>query len=170
MRNQMGLDLEQAATGGVLRGRGKAQGEGSGPAADGRGVGGVGQAQPRTILTLGYPVSANRYWRTCRGRTFRSAEADRYKDSAKRAASLAGLPQFDGPVAVYIALHPKLTKKGVASLARMDLDNCIKVTLDALNGVAYCDDAQVVRLFAEIGHAIRDGGLSVVVRSVEGRA
>lgn len=117
-------------------------------------------------MTLGYPVSANRYWRTCRGRTFRSAEADRYKDSAKRAASLAGLPQFDGPVAVYIALHPKLTKKGVASLARMDLDNCIKVTLDALNGVAYRDDSQVVKLMAEIGPPAMGGALRVTVKGV----
>lgn len=45
MRNQMGLDLEQAAASGVLRGRGTAQGEGGSAAADGRGVGGVGQAK-----------------------------------------------------------------------------------------------------------------------------
>ena len=115
------------------------------------------------ILRLGYPVSANRYWRTCRGRTYRSAEAERYKAQAKAVASGAGLSVLTAAVAVEIVLHPKLTKKGVASLARMDLDNCIKVTLDALNGVAYADDGQVVRLFAEVGPAMVGGGLSVSV-------
>ena len=122
----------------------------------------------RPILTLSYPVSANRYWRTCRGRTYRSAEAERYKTGAKAAAGMAGVVAIDGPVAVSITLHPKLTKKGVASLARMDLDNCIKVTLDALNGVAYLDDIQVVKLVAEVGEAKPCGGLSVVVEAVHG--
>lgn len=45
MRNQMGLNLEQAAEGGVLRGRGKEAGAGGSQATDGRRVGGVGQAQ-----------------------------------------------------------------------------------------------------------------------------
>lgn len=160
VRNQMDFDLEQGGQSRVLR----EGGEGAG--ADGCGECGVVEAQPQPILTLGYPVSANRYWRTCRGRTFRSAEADRYKDSAKRAARLAGMPKFEGPVAVSIALHPKLTKRGVASLARMDLDNCIKVTLDALNGVAYRDDSQVVRLMAEVGPPVMGGALSVAVKGV----
>lgn len=117
------------------------------------------------ILRLGYPVSANRYWRTCRGRTYRSAEAEQYKAQAKVIAAGAGLSVLKAAVAVEIVLHPKLTKKGVASLARMDLDNCIKVTLDALNGVAYCDDRQVVKLVAEVGPAIAGGGLSVAVEA-----
>lgn len=47
-------------------------------------------------------------------------------------------------------------------VARMDMDNCIKITLDALNGVAYVDDSQVVRLQAckNIGQArAAEGGL-----------
>ena len=132
----------------------------------GEGGGAVEKSLKRKILRLGYPVSANRYWRTCRGRTYRSAEAERYKTGAKAAAGMAGVVAIDGPVAVSITLHPKLTKKGVASLARMDLDNCIKVTLDALNGIAYRDDSQVVRLIAEIGPPMSGGGLSVAVEGV----
>ena len=132
----------------------------------GKGGSEVEKSLKRPILTLSYPVSANRYWRTCRGRTYRSAEAERYKTGAKAAAGMAGVVAIDGPVAVSVTLHPKLTKKGTASKARMDLDNCIKVTLDALNGVAYLDDSQVVRLIAEIGPPMSGGGLSVAVEGV----
>lgn len=118
------------------------------------------------ILRLGYPVSANRYWRTLRGRTVRSSEADAYKDGVRRVAWQAGVVALADPVVVRITLHPKQTKRGVASRTRMDLDNCIKVTLDALNGVAYRDDCQVVKLVAEVGPAVAGGGLSVVVEEV----
>ena len=132
----------------------------------GEGCGEAGKSLKRPILRLGYPVSANRYWRTCRGRTYRSSEAEQYKVSVNTIATAAGLIAIEGPAAVSITLHPKLTKKGVASLARMDLDNCIKVTLDALNGIAYRDDSQVVRLIAEIGPPMSGGGLSVAVEGV----
>ena len=121
----------------------------------------------RPILRLAYPVSANRYWRTFRGRTIRSSEADAYKAAARVVAERFGVVEIQGPVSVSIALLPKLTKRGLASLARMDLDNCIKVTLDALNGIAYFDDAQVVNLSARIGPAVEGGGLEVCVEEAE---
>ena len=121
----------------------------------------------RPILRLAYPVSANRYWRTFRGRTIRSSEADAYKASARVVAERFGVVEIQGPVSVSIALLPKLTKRGLASLARMDLDNCIKVTLDALNGIAYFDDAQVVNLSARIGPAVEGGGLEVCVEETQ---
>lgn len=117
------------------------------------------------MILLPYPVSANRYWRTFRGMTVRSKEADEYKRTAAHSAFVAGWRAIEGPVSVGITLHPKLTKKGLPSATRMDLDNCIKVTLDALNGVAYRDDRQVVRLVAEIGQAHPLGGLSVTVEA-----
>lgn len=121
----------------------------------------------RPILRLAYPVSANRYWRTFRGRTIRSSEADVYKASARVVAERFGVVEIQGPVSVSIALLPKLTKRGLASLTRMDLDNCIKVTLDALNGIAYFDDAQVVNLSARIGPAVEGGGLEVCVEETQ---
>lgn len=33
----------------------------------------------------------------------------------------------------------------------MDLDNCLKVTLDALKGIVFEDDSQVYRILAERG-------------------
>ena len=121
----------------------------------------------RPILRLAYPVSANRYWRTFRGRTIRSSVADAYKAAARVVAERFGVVEIQGPVSVSIALLPKLTKRGLASLTRMDLDNCIKVTLDALNGIAYFDDAQVVNLTARIGPAVEGGGLEVCVEEAE---
>lgn len=115
------------------------------------------------VLMLPYPVSANRYWRTFRGMTARSKEANAYKRTAAHSALVAGWRVIDGPVCVAITLHPKRTKAGKASATRMDLDNCIKVTLDALNGVAYLDDRQVVKIVAEVGEAVAMGGLSVSV-------
>lgn len=121
------------------------------------------------MIRLPYPVSANRYWRSFRGMTVRSKEADAYKRTAAHSAFIAGWCVLDCPVVVAITLHPKRTKKGLASATRMDLDNCIKVTLDALNGVAYRDDRQVVRLVAEVGDAVEMGGLSVAVTAAQTR-
>lgn len=58
----------------------------------------------------------------------------------------------DGPVSVHIDIMralPKSRPKRVESepdLGKPDLDNVAKAVLDALNGVAYADDAQVVSL------------------------
>lgn len=88
------------------------------------------------ILELPMPPSANRYWRVFRGHTTRSPEARAYIAKVKRLYT----PQpFTGPVAVRLDVH----------LCRGDLDNRIKVVLDALKGLAYVDDKQVRSLRAE---------------------
>lgn len=59
---------------------------------------------------------------------------------------------FSGPIAVCIMTYrqlPKLTPKRVLSepdTHKPDADNIAKVVLDALNGVAWLDDAQVTSL------------------------
>lgn len=65
-----------------------------------------------------------------------------------------GRPQepFSGPIAVCIMTYrqlPKSTPKSVISeqdTHKPDIDNIAKIVLDALNGVAWEDDAQVVSL------------------------
>lgn len=94
-------------------------------------------------LTLPYPPSANRYWRTTRqGRTYVSPDAKAYKRAvADRArAALVG-PPLAGEVALTLAVF-RPRKAG-------DLSNRIKVLEDALIGIAYRDDAQVRRIVAE---------------------
>jgi len=62
--------------------------------------------------------------------------------------------QIEGPVEVSVVYSPACTLLTVvesphnAKTLRGDLDNYIKLTLDALNGVAWVDDIQVVRISA----------------------
>lgn len=91
-------------------------------------------------VTLDYPPSANRYWRNWRGRMVVSDEARAYKLKAKLLARVAGGRPQEGPCVVHLAFFRPL-RKG-------DLDNRIKVVLDALQGVLWLDDSQVVEIHA----------------------
>lgn len=119
------------------------------------------------MMVFDYPPSANRYWRVWGGRVVRSSEARSYKIACQIIAAREKIKPIAGDVAVTIILHPKLTKKGVASKTRLDLDNALKVVIDALQGVAYANDSQVVKLIAEIGPAQIGGALMVEIEEVE---
>lgn len=66
----------------------------------------------------------------------------------------AGHPMLTGPLAVRVTVVRPLPKSAPKSrdgewdTYRPDLDNVVKAVLDALNGVAYEDDAQVVMVTA----------------------
>ena len=66
-------------------------------------------------------------------------------------------------MSVGIVLHPRITKTGKPSKIRLDLDNSIKPTLDALNGLAWVDDSQVVGIHAVVGPAMVEGGMTITV-------
>lgn len=91
-------------------------------------------------VVLPYPPSANRYWRTFRGRAVLSAEAKAYKKQVAAILAAAGHQPLTGPVA-YTAHVYRPLKSG-------DLDNRLKVLSDALTGFAWLDDKQVVELHA----------------------
>jgi crossover junction endodeoxyribonuclease RusA len=95
--------------------------------------------------------------------TYVSAEAKSYKQSIAWIAIAAGARPVHDHVAIKIVLHPKITKCGDASKICLDLDNSIKVTCDALNGIAYNDDSQVKRIEAEYGEPVKDGGMTVTI-------
>jgi crossover junction endodeoxyribonuclease RusA len=118
-------------------------------------------------VTLLYPPSANRYLRhTARG-TYRTAEANHYREYAKWAALAAGVKILSGDVSLVVVLHPKLTEKGMASKTVIDLDNCLKVAIDALQGVAFSNDRQVKQIALSYGRPVLGGGLSVIVDSLK---
>jgi len=105
-------------------------------------------------LVLPYPVSANRYWRTVvaqrrdgpkkpRALTFVSEEAKAFKSECAWRAKAAG---FREPLAGTVELRVRLVPKNRVC---MDLDNALKVTIDALKGIVYGDDAQVYRIVAD---------------------
>jgi crossover junction endodeoxyribonuclease RusA len=100
-------------------------------------------------LTLPYPVSANRYWRSFVPRGYKRAlvvvsdEAKAYIREVGLEAKRQGLRKpATGLVSLIVRLIP-------ANRVCMDLDNALKVVIDALKGIAYADDADVFKIVAE---------------------
>jgi crossover junction endodeoxyribonuclease RusA len=112
---------------------------------------------------LKYPISANRYWRIQGKIIVLSDEAKEYKSYVKFKYFYESKTMFEGDVSVKLELLPKLTKKGKASKVVLDLDNSLKVSLDALNEVAFMDDKQVKEIHAFYGKPVEDGGLIITV-------
>lgn len=101
------------------------------------------------ILVLPYPISANRYWisfyapKAKRVFTGVTKEASAFKEECGWRAKAAGVrAPMEGTIELRIALIPK-------NRVCMDLDNALKVTIDALKGIVYADDSQVYRIVAE---------------------
>ena len=104
-----------------------------------------GKTQPapsnaKRRLVLPMAPSANRYWRTFRGMTVISQEAKAYKAGAAESAKAQGATVFDCPVSVTVWVY-RGRKSG-------DLDNRLKVVLDALQGICYVNDDQIVEIHA----------------------
>ncbi len=93
-------------------------------------------------LTLPYPPSANRYWRSIviKGavRVLLSSEARKYKAAVQ---SLVGsFPLMEGRIGIVVRIYrPKRIG---------DLGNRIKVLEDALQGVLFANDSQIERIEA----------------------
>ncbi|HHL3633716.1 RusA family crossover junction endodeoxyribonuclease [Neisseria polysaccharea] len=127
----------------------------------------IGKGMRVMRLILPYPVSANRYWRIWRNRAVRSAEATAYRETVRRIAEEAGAMPSEGLVAVRLLLIPKANKDGSANKTVIDLDNALKVALDALQGIAYHNDRQVRRIAAEYAdEPVAGGGLAVEIEEL----
>lgn len=128
-------------------------------------------------LTLPWPVSANKYWRTrvVKGVaiTYVSAEAKSYKSQVAWLVRAAGLhAPIVGRVAIDLKLYPKLPQDWAKRMRLnpqgwddtvqcIDLDNARKVLYDALKGVAIDDDKWIRRDTGE--RMTPDGEARVVV-------
>lgn len=88
-------------------------------------------------VVLPVPPSARDYWRVWRNRAVRTKEAEAYCAAVR--TLYRGRPH-QRPVAV--------TMRWFRAAKRGDLDNRLKILLDALQGVAYANDQQVVELHA----------------------
>lgn len=107
-----------------------------------------------TALTLPYPPSVNRYWRSLgRGRVVLSREGREYREAVARATG--PLKRADGRLSVMIqATMPDRRTR--------DLDNLLKATLDALKYAgAYEDDSQIDEIRIMRGNVRKPGGLWV---------
>lgn len=101
--------------------------------------------------------SVNHYFKSTRtGQRYITPEALEFKERVKEAAK--GFKKLTGDIYLSFTWYAK--KKG-----RGDLDNKFKCILDSLNGIAYEDDKQIVRLFAEKRCNQGFDGLEVIVDS-----
>lgn len=111
------------------------------------------------VLTLPYPPSANRYWRALgRGHVTRSREAKAYLEEVGWLCRSLDTQPVAGDVEVEMRVY--------RPARRRDLDNHLKVALDALQGHLYHDDKQIVRLVAERYDDKANPRLEVTVREV----
>lgn len=116
----------------------------------------------KLVMTLPEPPSANRWWRKWRNRMVLSPEARQYKAFALvRVIAATGLhasrfPLFPtAPIRVTVTWY-RGRKSG-------DLDKRLGVVLDALQGIGYRNDGQIVDLVAERIDRPGDPGLTVTV-------
>lgn len=107
----------------------------------------------RTTFHVGEVMGAPRPRFTKRGgRPYMPSAYSAYKEKIARAYREAGGAEMGGPVSVTIDIMRHLPGSRPRRVleepdtVRPDVDNVAKAVLDALNGVAYADDAQVVSL------------------------
>lgn len=96
----------------------------------------------RYAFTLPVPPSANRWHRNVNGRMVTSAEARAYGQLAAAMAHSQGVRQIRRPATVAVMLVWYRSRKSG------DLDKRVGICLDALQGIAYENDSQVVELVA----------------------
>lgn len=112
-------------------------------------------------LTLPLPPSANRLWRMDkRGFMRKSQEARDYYELAGLEAIRQGATIRSCDVAVTLKVY-RARKSG-------DLDNRIKPLLDALQGVVYYDDKQVVEIHAFRFDDKKNPRIEITIEDLEG--
>lgn len=110
-------------------------------------------------LTLPSPPSANRLWRNCRGVMVKSEAARQYALDVAVLARAARVRPLEGDVKVIMAVY-RQRKAG-------DLDNKIKIVLDSLQGLAFENDSQVVKIEAHRYDDARNPRVEVTVEKIE---
>ncbi len=116
----------------------------------------------RTLkFTLPYPPSLNNLYPTSRsGRRYLSAEGKSYKQLAAAMALQAGVRVMDGELIVTMDFY-RPRKSG-------DLSNRVKAAEDALTGIAYHDDSQIVDIHARRFEDKANPRVEVTIEPTEG--
>lgn len=118
----------------------------------------------RVRLTLPEPPSTNRYWRVYQGHAVKAVEAHEYIEAVsievrkQIPASMRATLPLTGAVAIALAWY--------RSARCGDLDNRSKVILDALEGLVYQDDSQIVGIILTRHESPRRGRLEVDAWSI----
>lgn len=94
------------------------------------------------------------------GRSYTPDKTINYENLVKMQYCIGDSPKFDGAVKATVILYfpiPKSTSKKkyaqmisgeIRHTKKPDVDNCLKAIFDALNGIAYDDDSQIVEVIA----------------------
>jgi len=111
----------------------------------------------KKIVVMGEPVPKGRPRVAIRGRFpvfYTPKETREAEDDFVKQAVKSGKPGFptEGPVSINIRFYkkrPKSKPKGERHwTSKPDLDNLVKLVLDAMNKIFFKDDAQVVQITA----------------------
>jgi len=105
-------------------------------------------------LTLPWPPSANRYYRTVNGRPILSKVAREYR---KVICTMYNGDPISGRISVTIEAYPPDQRK-------RDLDNLLKQTLDALQHAGvYLDDSQIDQILIKRGMVRPNGSMRIEI-------
>lgn len=122
---------------------------------------------PGTPVAKGRPRFSRR-----QGRAFTPTKTARFEQLVALEAQAAGVrPVLEGPVELGVyAFWPmkgsslkRSERPAVWKVTSPDLDNVVKAVSDALNGVAYRDDGQVVKIVASKIHVSQRGTAHTLV-------
>jgi crossover junction endodeoxyribonuclease RusA len=119
-------------------------------------------------ITLPYPPTGNHYKRLRviggHAQWYLTAEAKAFTTEATLRIRAAKRETITGPVRVTVLLYPPDRRK-------RDLDNAIKVLMDALaKGEAINDDSQVDELIVRRGEVRKGGAVDVTAEPIKGGA
>ena len=117
------------------------------------------------LLNLPYPPSINNYWIASGHRRFVSQRGRDFKKAVMLFCVEWRVPKFgDKPMWVDIILRP-------ANKRLMDIDNCIKPILDALQDAGvFNNDVQVQWVRIERGLPMKGGGCTVMLDAIENKS
>ncbi len=91
-------------------------------------------------LTLPFPPSVNNLYTTFRGRRITSAKGRQFKSDIAVLARQQGAHLLNGDLSV--------TFRVFRPIRRGDLDNRLKISQDALKGICFADDKQIIEIHA----------------------
>lgn len=130
-----------------------------------------------TFSVPGQPRGKGRPRFTRTGHSYTPKETVAYETQIRDAFKASGQKQIEGPVRVFIKVYmaipasaPKCKREAmrlniIRPTKKPDIDNVIKVVLDALNGLAYADDKNVVYVGASKWYA-EEPSLEIVIEEV----
>lgn len=120
----------------------------------------VPKARPRTVIQGG------------RAHTYTPRKTRQWEETVRAVAMLHRPPApYEGPLAVTMVFYlpkPKSSKRRWPSV-KPDLDNLIKACSDALNGVIWRDDSQIVKQTCEKRYGDHgDSRVEIEIEELEG--